>query len=379
MNSFDSEECLIPATLLNGIRSVGIDIGSLFIKATALSREGRPVWRYQSRHEGRSEALLDRLLHESQRNGPVDVGIASAGGGRAQARTLDPMICLKTAVQAEFPKVHNILEVGGSRLYLVRLDERGRILSLHSNSLCAAGTGSFLDAQALRMGIRDQDEGEIAPDPPSVATRCAVFAKSDLVYRQQEGYSVGSLWSGVCKGMVNGLLFTLTRGRPLTGLTVLSGGVALNETFTWWLRRILEDGPFRTELAVMPQPQHVISLGAALLAEEKPAAGPRTDPGRGPAAGRVRRPPLRLVRSSYPAARVHARWTDDLGNELTVHPPAPESGRRMEAWLGLDVGSTSTKLVLIDEGSVIRLDAYRRTDGDPIAATQKLFRGVLAA
>ena len=108
------------------------------------------------------------------------------------------------------------------------------------------------------------------------------------------------------------------------------------------LRRILEEAPVRTELAVMPQPQHTISLGAALLAGPGLSARLRPNARNGPGSETPRRPPLKLVRSQYPAAAVHARWTDRHKNEMTVHPPPPAAGRSMDAWLGLDVGSTST-------------------------------------
>ena len=85
------------------------------------------------------------------------------------------------AVRRVFPEARNIINVGGSSVTLVQIDERGNFLDYNTNSLCAAGTGSFLDQQAERLNIRYEDLAAMPHEssPPAIATRCSVFAKSD--------------------------------------------------------------------------------------------------------------------------------------------------------------------------------------------------------
>ena len=108
---------------------------------------------------------------------------------------------------------------------MVQLDAQGHFQNYATNSMCAAGTGSFLDEQAARLGLDCSYSalvGSVAP--PSIATRCSVFAKSDLIHRQQEGYSKAAMWSGLCRGMTRTLIGTLLRARPLDAPTAIIGG-----------------------------------------------------------------------------------------------------------------------------------------------------------
>ena len=103
--------------------------------------------------------------------------------------------------------------------------------------MCAAGTGAFLDEQAARLGI-DYDELNnftYNGEPPSIAARCSVFARSDLIHRQQEGYGKDAMWSGLCKSMTGTMVQTLLRGKPLEGTTVVTGGIAKNKEVLKWL------------------------------------------------------------------------------------------------------------------------------------------------
>ena len=139
-------------------------------------------------------------------------------GHRVCGRLTPCSACTRRAKHLQ-PSASNILEVGATHFCLVRLNRNGDIQSIQTNPLCAAGTGSFLDAQAERMGVdfKDLALADTKEDPPAIATRCAVFAKSDLIHRQQEGFDIPALWSGLCRGLAEGLLHTLTHGSPMSG------------------------------------------------------------------------------------------------------------------------------------------------------------------
>ena len=362
--------------------SIGIDIGSLYIKGVAIDEGGVCLWQRKDRHHGHVGEWFGR--YREQVNGHR-LGVAALATELGHP-TFDPTMCLAAGVRVLCPEARNVLEVGGSSLTLVRLDAGGQILSVHRNSLCAAGTGAFLDEQATRLNIDVESMcGAPATQPPSIATRCAVFAKSDLIHRQQEGYSRDLLWSGLCRGLADGVLRTLTYGQPLEGCTAVCGGVALNQSFVWWLKQALAAQGRHGEsarLEVVSSPEFAVAVGAALLArhgERESRVFLSAAPAVARAADTAARPPLSLLKSKYPQHAPLARLVDLAGNEVTVHHAPAEGIGCAEVSLGVDIGSTSTKCVLVDAEGRILLDVYRRTEGDPIGATRKLLDAVREA
>jgi len=308
-------------------------------------------------------------------------------------RRVDDVQAAISAVTRLVPEARNILDIGGGSLTLVRLDGSGRFRGFSANSQCAAGTGSFLDEQAMRLGLTYDDIAALdgVDDPPSVATRCAVFAKSDLIHLQQAGATPQQMWSGLCRGMSQTALQTLLKGKPLEGLTALIGGVAQNREVLRWLRD-LSDSPLATS-----DDAHIAgALGAACVAhndidrtaaidwrewlireERRPLVQIEDDLDCAASvdttvlfASEHAQEPLALTRTQYPSFDVLESYTDDEDNEVRISRwPTSE---HISGTLGIDVGSTSTKLCLIDEAGVL-VDIYRKTAGDPIGATKKLF------
>jgi predicted CoA-substrate-specific enzyme activase len=358
---------------------VGVDLGALYAKGVRLDAAGNVVARSYRRHRGQLEAAFDATL-EAVGFQPGDLlGVTGAAAGRITAALGVPGVDLVQAqlsgVAARGERPREILDIGGGSCSLIQLDAAGRFQGHGSNSLCAAGTGSFLDEQAERLGISHGDAaafGHVA-DPPSIATRCSVFAKSDLIHRQQEGYSRPAMWSGLCRGMTRTLLGTLLSGRPPAGRTVVIGGVAQNPTVLRWLRQAHGD-----LIAEVRDPHLVAAHGAALLAG--PAAGPCRLAARaaGPAEGLSVHPwPLTLERSRFPSFACAEAFVDGHGTEVRLL--ARPAGPVVPVHLGIDVGSTSTKAVAVGEDLEVVADVYRRTDGDPIGATQLILGALRTA
>ncbi len=172
------------------LSALGVDVGSLFLKIVLL-RDGAVLSSFYEEHKGLPSSLFKRALPRFLHEDPMRVGLTGA---------------LSNAI-------------GNSNLTLIRLNARGELEGLSRNSLCAAGTGSFLDEQAARLGVCYAETNALPPveDPPVIATRCAVFAKSDLIHHQQKGRTCAECWSGLCRGMVRTLLNTLLKGRSLRG------------------------------------------------------------------------------------------------------------------------------------------------------------------
>ena len=395
---------------------VGIDVGALTVKAVRLGTAGtgpRHAYRF---HHGEPRAALLELLGSLVPEGTCDVAMAGTGADglppRDDVARVDAVQATIAAVSHLLPGTRNIIDIGGAGLRFIRLDHAGHFAHFSANSQCAAGTGSFLDEQATRLGLSHERMShlEVIGDPPPVATRCAVFAKSDLIHLQQAGASVAQMWSGLCRGMAQTALQTLLRGKPLGGPTALVGGVAQNREVVRWLSA-LADAPVLT-----CDSAHVAAaMGAALvalaasngrspvdwrdwLAAGRTVARRGTHPGArldraipitaaDPAAtpsparasvlpsGVAQHEPLALRRTQYPSFAVDDNYTDDDGNEVRVS--RWPGGETVRGFLGIDIGSTSTKLCLIDATGDVLADVYRKTAGNPVSATQKLFDALL--
>lgn len=354
---------------------LGIDAGSLFLGVVEIDEKGHVLRQIYQRHHGDPLATLQALFVEIPRQ-EIQNAVRTGSAGRGlplSCEYLDPLVAGVEGVRALAPDVRNILSIGGGSFSLVELDEEGRYRKSTLNSACASGTGAFLDQQALRLQI---DPSELAQRamaydkrPPSVATRCAVFAKSDMIHLQQEGFTVSAIAAGLCAGLGRSTVDGLLNGRKLTGKTALIGGVALNTVVTRTIREKLG-----VETYIPEHPELVAAYGAALVALRRGPArqgSPLTVVEPAEKQETFLRPPLELRLSDYPDFATHAHWINEEQTEIAI--VVPRSGVVRVA-LGIDIGSTSTKAVILDESNEVVGWVYRKTAGDPIRAVQRLFR-----
>ncbi len=364
---------------------IGIDCGSLTVKGVLLHDSGQVLASEHQVHEGEVLATVRKVLFslvDGHDRGAIRVALtgrhATPIAALVGAELVDPAAAEVAGARHLFGPVDHVFHLGGGSLMLLSLDADGNLLDLRTNSVCAAGTGSFLDEQATRMGLGHDEANAIRPvaNPPAVATRCAVFAKTDLIHRQQEGFSKEEMWCGLCQGMSRTALQTLLKGREVSGRIALTGGVASNQGMVHYLREALGQ-----DLLVSPHSAVCAAVGAALEGPLVPLAKvlevltdlSALDTGVG-ASSKTRRPPLELRRSSYPDFSVASESVDDLGNEVRIHVPLDAFPSTL--LLGVDVGSTSTKAALCDEQGRVVVDVYRRTEGDPVGAGRKLLRAL---
>lgn len=394
-------------------RLVGLDIGALTIKAIVLDESGDPRASAYCFHRGNPLSAIRKVVAELVGEAPARFSLTGSGA-RSFAHAdgvvrINTVQASTTGARHHCPTARNVLDIGGASLTLVRLDDEGRFRGYAANSQCAAGTGSFLDEQATRLGLTYEEMERLAgpSQPPSVATRCAVFAKSDLIHLQQSGATIEEMWSGLCRSMSQTALQTLLKGKPLGGSTMLVGGVAKNREVLRWLSALAD-----AEVVTAPDAHLAGALGAALVlsrnlqgsctqwlcladwlreapevhAEAKfdiveddaPASAccGMEAPGRtfhflgGERAHRR----LQLQRTRYPSFDVEETYTDDQDNEVRVSRWT--SGEVVRGTLGIDIGSTSTKLCLIGDDGEVMVDIYRKTGGDPINANKKLFHAL---
>jgi predicted CoA-substrate-specific enzyme activase len=152
------------------------------------------------------------------------------------------IIAHAVATQSMYPDVRTILEIGGQDSKIIILRD-GIIVDFAMNSVCAAGTGSFLDHQAARLGIPIEEFGSYAiqsNSPVSIAGRCTVFAESDMIHKQNAGHSKEDIIAGLCDSLVRNYLNNLGKGKELAEPVVFQGGVSYNEGIIEAFERHLE-------------------------------------------------------------------------------------------------------------------------------------------
>ncbi|MCP2519102.1 acyl-CoA dehydratase activase [SCandidatus Aminicenantes bacterium Aminicenantia_JdfR_composite] len=355
----------------NEIR-LGIDIGSVSI-GIALIKNNKLIKTFYKFHHGEIKKSLIELLRNL--NIPkAKVGFTGRGTGIFQDfESINDIISTIEGIKfiiKDNPKY--IMMIGGESFILIELDENGVYKSHEINTDCASGTGIFLEQQAMRLGISVQQLAEMAEKyrgiSPSIATRCAVFAKSDLIHRQQEGFSVESISAGLCDGIAQSIVDTIVKGKKIDSTIHIVGGVALNKRVISALRKLLN-----CEINVVPNAELIPAIGAGILAEKSLDIDELCSEISLSSNNKniVLNPPLTLNLSQYPDFDKDIKWKKgDV--EVTIYDPL-QAGMLYDVYLGLDIGSTSTKLVITQNEKVL-LGLYTYTKSAPVQATQKLFK-----
>lgn len=395
-----------------------LDCGSVACHVVVFDANLCVLFKERFVHEGRLGEVFSRIMYKVMEAGASaliatsDVPVSLLRMSTLPVYRIDARLSLIEGAKAVSPALRSILHVGAERFFLLRFDEDGRYLDLKSNSSCAAGTGGFLDQQARRLSLSGSEElGERAlasrGEAPRIASRCSVFAKTDLIHAQQEGYSLDEICDGLCRGLVATICDAVFVDPPDYPL-VFSGGVALNRG----VLRALEDRLGRvegTEILVPQDPDYLPLRGAAVLwledlrngiatplidpvsqsatADQSATAGtplmedsPSTTPGVGDI--EVDRYPLLEIRySEYPdfssmeSLLFTPTWkANAIPVELDRYVDLAEG--ETEVVLGMDIGSTSTKATLLDVKGEPVAGFYTRTAGQPLDAIRSLFEAM---
>lgn len=260
---------------------LGIDVGSVTTKFAVLNNQKELLFSLYVKTEGKPVAKVQEGLKKIQENlnSSFEVrGIGTTGSARYLAGVLTGADVVKNEITAHaigtltyFPSVQTILEIGGqdSKIILLR---NGVITDFGMNTVCAAGTGSFLEHQAQRLNIKIEDFGEIAirsKSPVRIAGRCTVFAESDMVHKQQMGHTTEDILGGLSEALVRNYLNNIALGKEILPPVAFQGGVAFNKGII----RAFEIA-LGTKVIVPPHHEVMGAVGAALLAQEEMADTP---------------------------------------------------------------------------------------------------------
>lgn len=254
---------------------LGIDVGSVTTKVALVDEKGKYVDGHMLRTAGKPVLAVQNGLKELLKKAFCKYniqGTGTTGSGRNLAGALVGADVIKNEITAHavaastyIPGVQTILEIGGQDSKIIILRD-GIVTDFAMNTVCAAGTGSFLDQQANRLNVPIEIFGETAlksQNPARIAGRCGVFAESDLIHKQQLGYPVEDLLYGLCQALVRNYLSNLALGKELVPVVSFQGGVATNVGMVKAFEEALN-----TKIIVPDNHQTMGAIGAALLAME---------------------------------------------------------------------------------------------------------------
>lgn len=257
---------------------MGVDIGSISTKGVIIDEENHILASSYLWTKGNPidavKALVSQLEKQIEKQEITILGIGTTGSARKLIGAMLGASVVKNEITAHavgtlslHPDVKTILEIGGQDSKIILLED-GIVVDYAMNTLCAAGTGSFLSSQAERLGVAVEDFGSIAlkaKKPTKIAARCTVFAESDLVHKMQIGYSKEDIIAGLCKSVAQNYLNNVGKGKKIKGPVIFQGGVSKN---------IGVKKAFEEELGmevIVDENGHLMgALGVAILSKKKP-------------------------------------------------------------------------------------------------------------
>ena len=359
---------------------VGMDVGSVSVNLVVLDSQGKVVREEYRRHLGDTYGTALNLLEALEIEFPAQsirlAAFTGMGGERLasilRGSSINEVIAQGRGTHHFCPEARTIIDMGGEDAKMIMVAEENGHLVIQDfamNTMCAAGTGSFLDQQAHRLGYTIEEFSELAlksTTPPRVAGRCSVFAKTDMIHLQQGATPDYEIIAGLCQAMARNLKSNIGKGKTVTPPVAFQGGVAHNLGVRQAFRQV-----FGFDDAGLIIPPHFCALGAVgavLVARENPPADFSLD-----------LEPLRqhLLKETEPDRRLpRLPQLPVLGPENYEVVSLPDDGSLVEAYLGIDVGSISTNVVVIDAQMRVLAREYLMTAGRPLEAITEGLRRV---
>jgi predicted CoA-substrate-specific enzyme activase len=349
---------------------LGVDIGSVNAKLSLIDEGGRVVQRDTEKVTSSPRAAVTSLI--ARLGEKLNLEQIVAAGVSGSGKTVIPKelgwteysssLSIASGLLHGHPDAKTIIQIGGQSTLVIELEDGlKKPWKVASNPLCAAGTGRFLEQQAYRLDISMEDFASLAlkcdDSPPRIAARCSVFAKTDIIHLQQKGAPLEAMLYALCESVAR-MVASLRKG-TFEEPVYFVGGVAANPAVAKSLNDMLSARNGHPVQVIIPENYlHMESLGSALLSIGKTSQG--------------------VV---LPGTDIKQRYFE-MPKLDVVAVQDSKDGRGIEeqctGYLGVDVGSTSTKAVIIDEsGTRVLGKNYLMTAGRPVDAVRQVFRNLL--
>ncbi len=366
---------------------IGLDAGSVSVKLVALDAKGNKLFSRYERHKGHPLAVALKLLEEAMEpenygggESSYSPGIRSlnrfslsvtGSAGRLIASIfkiapINEIVAQAYSTHNLSPNIKTVIEMGGEDSKLILLNKDGRSINDFSmNSVCAAGTGSFLDQQAERLRLSIEEFSNLAlksQKPPRIAGRCSVFAKSDMIHLQQIATPVEDIVAGLCFAVARNFKGSIAKGRKILLPLAFQGGVAANKGMVRAFREI-----FGIEELFVPEDHALMgAIGAALKNIHEGSAHTFEI-----SLLKEFLKSYRPAEEGYPPLKAEGGIMKDETEANTSSSLILQPSALTPAYLGIDIGSISTNLAVIDEEGRLLAKRYLMTAGRPIDAVKQ--------
>ncbi len=361
---------------------IGLDVGSTTVKIAVINDNAEILHTKYIRHYSRQRETVKTLLTEVNdkfENQVVKVAVTGSGGlGIAnwlEIEYVQEVVAGCEATVKYYPQTDAIIELGGEDAKVTFFTKQS--IDQRMNGICAGGTGAFIDQMSTLLKVDPTELNEMAKTAVKVypiAGRCGVFAKTDVQPLINQGVSKNDIAKSIYMSVVNQTLSGLSQGKEITGNVAFLGGPL---TFASELRNaFIEKLNLRSEQIILPEnSENYVAIGTALLADINEVMlndlVSSTDD---------------LTRNiKHEVKRMDALFKDEdelitfkerhLKNAVPIKTLADATG---DLYLGIDSGSTTIKMIVIDGNKDIVYQVYKSNDGEPLNEAIRLVKELLA-
>jgi len=365
---------------VNELKHLGIDIGSTTVKIAIIDENNNILYSEYKRHFAKIKETLRELLENAIKEiGDIEVaGCITGSGGLALSNVINipfeqEVVCVSTALKTFAPKTEVAIELGGEDAKIIYFSKHG--IEQRMNSVCAGGTGSFIDQMAALLMTDASGLNELAKDFDTIhpiAARCGVFAKTDIQPLINEGATKPNLSVSIFQAVVNQTISGLACGKPIRGYVAFLGGPL---HFLDQLRaRFIDTLKLDEEHAIIPNNSHLFAAsGAAFHADDSQTINLKE-------LSEKLTPELKIeveVNRMEPLFKTENEY-NEFSDRMSKYKVKRGDLANYEGnvFLGIDAGSTTTKLALIGEDGELLYDFYSNNNGSPVNTTIKAMKEI---
>ncbi len=363
---------------MNNILHVGLDVGSTTVKIIVMDDNLETIYRDYRRHFSDTKNTICNVLEDLAKMYPESIfTIALTGSGAMSAAKflnmpfIQEVVSCKRAVEKYIPQTDVVIELGGEDAKIIYFD---KFIEQRMNGTCAGGTGAFIDQMASLLHTDTQGLNELAKDYQTIypiASRCGVFAKTDIQPLLNEGAAKEDIAVSIFQAVVNQTISGLACGRPIRGNVAFLGG-PLN--YLSELRnRFIQTLNLKENEIIIPEEAHLlVAKGASLDSLNSHTIT------------------VEKLKSKIEVLRISQdTTTNPLKPLFAIDAEYEEFKKRHEAdkvnkknlkeakgdvFIGIDVGSTTAKLVLIDRDGNLLYSLYGSNEGNPLDSVIKMLK-----
>ena len=355
---------------MNKIVHIGMDVGSTTVKIVVMDEDLKEIYTSYERHYSDTKNTVCKVLEELvEKYKDKEFTIALTGSGAmSTAKFLDvpfiqEVVACKRAVERYIPQTNVVIELGGEDAKIIYF---GRSVEQRMNGTCAGGTGAFLDQMASLLNTDTAGLNELAKGYQTIypiASRCGVFAKTDVQPLLNEGAAKEDIAVSILQAVVNQTISGLACGRPIRGNVAFLGGPL---TYLPELRkRFVETLHLTPEQTIVPEEAHLlVAKGACLEAKDE-----------SPISVEKLKSKIQVLKHSHDTTTVPLKPLFSTNveydefkarHEKDKVAKKPLSEHKGDCFVGIDAGSTTSKLVVIDRDGTLLYSAYQGNGGKPL-------------